>query len=104
MLVAAENIGATRAAHRKSGELSYFSYLWKCVAGAEVAYFLCLTGAFVVDRTADGAELHHTLFETLPGFVWLTPASILLGAIYMFLFAVVFGGYMVWMHNSSIRD
>jgi hypothetical protein len=51
------------------GKLSLFSYVWKCVAGAEVVYLLCLMGAFVLERTAKGAELHHTLFETLPGFL-----------------------------------
>ena len=104
MSVAAERLVVHGADARKSGELSYFSYVWKCVAGAEVAYFLCLLGAFVLERTAAGTHVHHTLFETLPGFIWLTPASVLLGAIYMFIFAIVFGTYIVWMHNSSIKD
>lgn len=85
------------------GKLSLFSYVWKCVAGAEVVYLLCLMGAFVLERTAKGSELHHTLFETLPGFVWLTPASVILGAVYISVFAVILGTYMVWMHNSSIK-
>lgn len=86
------------------GKLSLFSYVWKCVAGAEIAYFLCLLGAFALERTAEGTQLHHTLFETLPGFTWLTIGSVILGAVYMFVFAVVFGTYMVWMHNSSIKE
>lgn len=104
MSVAAEKLIVTRAAEKKSGELAYFSYVWKCVAGAEVAYFICLMGAFVLGRTADGTQLHNGLFETLPGFTWLTPASVVLGAVYMFIFAIIFGTYIVWMHNSSIKD
>ena len=104
MSIAAENLPISRAVAHKSGELSYFSYVWKCVAGIEVAYFLCLLGAFVLESTAAGSQLHHTLFETLPGFTWLTPGSVLLGAVYMFIFAVLFGTYIVWMHNSSINE
>lgn len=104
MSVAAEELAVHSADTRKSGELSYFSYVWKCVAGAEVAYFICLLGAFALERTVEGVWLHHTLFETLPGFAWLTPASVILGAVYMFIFALIFGTYIVWMHNSSIKD
>ncbi|HQX57248.1 MAG TPA: hypothetical protein PLP07_15090 [Pyrinomonadaceae bacterium] len=86
------------------GRLSLFSYVWKCVAGMEIVYFLCIFGAFVLERTAKGMELHHTLFETLPGFTWLSVGSVILGAVYMFVFAVIFGSYMVWMHNSSIKE
>lgn len=85
------------------GKLSLFSYVWKCVVGAEFAYALCLIGAFVLERSAKGTELHHTLFETLPGFTWISLGSVILGAVYMLVFAVVFGSYMVWMHNSSIK-
>lgn len=104
MSVAAEKLVENSVNRRKSGELSYFSYVWKCVAGAEVAYFICLLGAFALERTAAGVWLHHTLFETLPGFVWLTPASAILGALYIFVFATIVGTYGVWMHNSSIND
>lgn len=93
-----------RTSEKRPGELAWFSYVWKCVAGAEVAYFVCLFGEFVLSRSAAGTELHHTLFETLPGFIWLTPGSVVLGAFYMFVFAVIFGSYMVWMHNSSIQE
>ena len=96
--------GTQRDSSRKLGELSFYSYVWKCVAGGEVAYLLCLLGAFALERTAEGTQLHHTLFETLPGFTWLTPGSVVLGAIYVFIFSVVFGTYMVWMHNSSINE
>ena len=86
------------------GKLSLYSYVWKCVAGTEVAYFLCLSGAFILELSAKGMELHHTLFETLPGFTWISIGSVILGAVYMFVFAVIFGIYMVWMHNSSIKE
>ena len=70
-----------------------------------MAYIICLLfGTSVAERTASGAELHNGLFETLPGFVWLTPTSVVLGALYMLIFAFIFGSYMVWMHNSSIKE
>ena len=73
-----------------------------CVLGAEVAYFACLLGGFLPIRTATGIELHHKLFETLPGFVWLNVQSVILGGVYMFVFAWIFGSYFVWMHNTSL--
>lgn len=87
-----------------AGELSYFSYIWKCGLGSEVAYFLCLFGAFIPGRNTSGTELHQMIFETLPGFVWLTPTSVVLGALYMLVFSITFGAFMVWMHNSSIKE
>ncbi len=78
-------------------------YAWKCVLGLEVAYLVCLAGGYLPLRSAAAVELHHTLFETLPGFVWGSVGSIILGAVYMFVFAWIFGWYMVWMHNSSLR-
>lgn len=85
------------------GKLSLKSYVWKCVVGLEVAYFICLLGGYLPWRTVAGRELHHALFETLPSFVWGNPASIILGAVYMLVFAWIFGWYMVWMHNSSLE-
>ena len=82
--------------------LSLKRYRWLCVLGAEVAYFVCLFGGLLPLRSGRGLELHHTLFETLPGFVWISPGSVVLGAVYMFVFAWIFGSYMVWMHNSSV--
>ncbi len=77
-------------------------YAWRCVLGAEVAYVICLAGGYLPLRSARAIELHHTLFETLPGFVWGNPGSIVLGALYMFVFAWVFAWYYVWMHNASL--
>ena len=82
--------------------LSLKRYRWLCVLGAEVAYGLCLLGGFLPIRSAAGIELHHHLFETLPGFVWINAQSVVLGALYMFAFAWVFGTYFVWMHNTSL--
>ncbi|MFA5821351.1 MAG: hypothetical protein WC873_04645 [Candidatus Gracilibacteria bacterium] len=84
-------------------QLSLKKYGWKCVLGAEVIYTLCLLGGFLPWRTAQVIELHHRVFETLPGFTWISPGSFLLGAIYMLVFAWIFAWYFVWMHNSSME-
>lgn len=83
--------------------LSLKKYGWKCVLGAEIVYFICLLGGFLPLRTARGIELHHTAFETLPGFTWISFGSVALGAAYMFVFAWIFAWYMVWMYNSSLE-
>ena len=85
-------------------QLSLKKYGWKCVLGAEVTYVLCLIGGFLPWRSVAGVQLHHTIFETLPGFMWISFGSFLLGAIYMFVFAWIFASYFVWMHNSSLTD
>ena len=82
--------------------LSLKRYRWLCVLGAEVAYFVCLFGDFLPFRTAAGIELHHKIFETLPGFVWLNAQSVILGAVEIFAIAWIFGSYFVWMHNTSL--
>ncbi len=82
--------------------LSLKRYGWLCVLGAEVVYILCLVGGYLPWRTAQGTALHHALFETLPGFTWGNIGSVILGAVYVFIFAWIFACYMVWMHNSSL--
>ena len=82
--------------------LSLKRYRWLCVLGAEVAYFVCLFGDFLPFRTAAAIELHHKIFETLPGFVWLNAQSVILGAVEIFAIAWIFGSYFVWMHNTSL--
>lgn len=82
--------------------LSLKQYGWKCVLGAEVAYVLCIFFGFLPLRSVRGTELHHALFETLPGFAWLNVTSFFIGAVYMFVFAWIFAWYFVWMHNSSM--
>jgi hypothetical protein len=44
------------------------------------------------------------LFETLPGFVWINPQTVILGAVYVLFFSGDVGTCMVWMHNSSLVD
>lgn len=83
-------------------KLSFKSYVSKCVLGAEAAYVVCLLGGFLPLRSQRGIELHHQLFETLPGFTWLTFGSFIWGAVLIAVIAWVFGAYMVWMHNSSL--
>jgi hypothetical protein len=82
--------------------LSLKRYRWLCVLGAEVAYGLCLLGGFLPIRSAAGIQLHHQLFETLPGFIWINTQGVVLASLYMFAFAWVFGSYFVWMHNTSL--
>ena len=82
--------------------LSLKRYRWLCVLGGEVLYALCILGGFLPLRSVRGTELHHALLETLPGFTWINIGSVLLGAVYVFVFAWLFGWYIVWMHNSSL--
>ena len=82
--------------------LSLKRYRWLCVLGGEVLYALCILGGFLPLRSVRGTELHHALLETLPGFTWINFSSVLLGAVYVFVFAWLFGWYIVWMHNSSL--
>ena len=84
--------------------LSLKSYVLKCILGGEIVYALCLLGGFISWRAPEATELHHRLFETLPGFTWISFESALLGAFYVLVFSVIFGWYMVWMHNSSLLD
>ena len=83
-------------------KLSLKLYGWKCVLGGEIIYIICLLVGFLPLRSVRGIELHHTLFETLPGFTWISLGSFLLGAVYMFVFAWIFAWYYVWMHNASL--
>jgi hypothetical protein len=64
---------------------------------------VCLVGGYLPLRTTRGIELHHALFETLPGFTWGSIGSMVWGAVLLALIAVIFGSYMVWMHNSSME-
>ncbi len=85
-------------------QLSLKSYGWKCVLGGEVVYVLCVLGGFLPLRSVAGIQLHHTIFETLPGFMWISVGSFILGAFYIFVFAWIFASYFVWMHNSSLTN
>lgn len=80
--------------------LSLKRYGWLCVLGGEVFYAVCLIwGLFLTGRAA---ELHHSLFELMPGFVWGNIGSVILGAVELFVFAWIGAWYIVWMHNSSL--
>ena len=83
-------------------KLSFGSYVWKCVLGAEIAYVVCLVGGFLPWRSQQGVELHHSLFETLPGFTWINTGSVIWGFVLIGVLAYIFSAYMVWMHNSSL--
>ncbi|MDP1719092.1 MAG: hypothetical protein Q8L24_01565 [bacterium] len=83
-------------------KLSLKSYGWKCVLGAEIVYVVCLVGGLIPLRSAGIIQLHHALFELLPGFTWLNFGSFVIGAVYMFVFSWIFAWYYVWMHNSSL--
>ena len=86
-------------------KLSLKSYVPKCVLGSEIVYVICLVGGLLPFRNQAAVELHHRLFETLPGFTWLTLGSFIWGVILIAVLSWIFGSYMVWMHNSSlIRD
>ena len=71
-----------------------------CVLGMEVFYVLCLAyGSLLSDKAR---ELHHALFQLIPGFVWGNPVSMVWGAVYMGVLAWIAGWYISWMHNASI--
>ncbi|MBI2453944.1 hypothetical protein HYV58_02065 [Candidatus Peregrinibacteria bacterium] len=83
-------------------KFSFIRYGWRCVLGGEIAYSICLLGGFLPLRGERAVELHHLLFETMPGFTWISLGSFVLGALYVFVFAWIFAAYMVWMLNSSM--
>ena len=47
-------------------------------------------------------ELHHALFELIPGFVWGKLVGVAWGAVYMGALAWVAGWYISWMYNASL--
>lgn len=75
-------------------------YGWLCVLGIEVLYVACLAYGSLLSGKAQ--ELHHSLFELLPGFSWGSIGSVILGAVELFVFAWIFAWYIVWMHNTSL--
>ncbi|HEY7560036.1 MAG TPA: hypothetical protein VIH18_35100 [Candidatus Binatia bacterium] len=72
-----------------------------CVLGIEFFYVLCI-GYGLLFLSGKAMELHHSLFELLPGFVWGNVRSMALGALYLGVFAGIAGWYIAWMHNSSL--
>jgi hypothetical protein len=70
------------------------------VLGMEIFYVLCIIYGVLLSGKA--MELHHALFELIPGFVWGNPVSMVWGALYMGVLAWIGGWYIAWMHNASI--
>ena len=66
----------------------------------EVFYVLCLGYGLVISPKA--RELHHSLFELLPGFAWGNPVSMIWGGVLLGTFALLAGWYIAWMHNTSL--
>jgi hypothetical protein len=66
----------------------------------EIFYVLCLAyGSLLSDRAQ---ELHHALFELIPGFAWGNVISMAWGAVYLGILAWIVGWYIAWMHNASL--
>ena len=82
--------------------LSKTKYAGLCVLGMEVFYLVCL--AYGLLLSGKPQELHHSLFELLPGFVWGNPLSMVWGAVLLGIFASVVGWYVAWMHNASLIE
>ena len=82
-------------------KLSIKKYAGLCVAGGEIAYTACLV--YGATLTGKSAELHHALFELLPGFSWLGLGSYLAGAITVAIWSGLAGTYIAWMHNVSVK-
>lgn len=80
--------------------LSLQRYVLLCILGGEVFYVLCILYGQSLSGTA--AELHHALFELLPGFTWGTSTGLILGAINVFVISLIAGTYIAWMHNYSL--
>lgn len=80
--------------------LSNIKYAGLCVLGTEIFYVLCLVyGSLLTEKAR---ELHHSLFELLPWFVWGSPLSMIGGAVWLGIFAMIAGWYIAWMHNASL--
>ena len=75
--------------------LSETKYAGLCVLGMEVFCVLCLAyGLLISGKTG---ELHQSLFELLPGFVWGNPLSMVWGAVLLGTFALIAGWYIASM-------
>ena len=53
--------------------LSKTKYAALCLLGTEIFYLLCIGYGLVLSGKA--MDLHHSLFELIPGFVWGNPLS-----------------------------
>ena len=75
-------------------------YASLCVLGMEIVYILCTGYGLLLSGKA--MELHHSLFELIPGVVWGNPVSMVWGAVLLGIFALIAGWYIAWMHNVSL--
>jgi hypothetical protein len=82
--------------------LSKAKYSLLCLLGIEVFYALCIAYGSLLSGKAQ--ELHHSLFELLPGFAWSNLVSYVWGAVLLGIFGIVAGWYVAWMHNTSLID
>lgn len=83
------------------GKLSVGKYAGLCILGGEIVYTACLIyGTTLSGKTA---ELHHTLFELLPGFTWVGFGSWIAGGISIAIWSGLGGAYIAWMHNASLK-
>ncbi len=83
------------------GKLSLKKYSLLCVLGGEVAYTACLIYGTIL--TGNSAELHHAIFELMPGFTWLGIGSFIAGAVTVGIWSGLGGAYIAWMHNYSLE-
>lgn len=83
------------------GKLSVKKYAALCVLGGEVAYTACLL--YGTQLTGKAAELHHAIFELMPGFTWLGVGSFIAGAVTVAVWSGIGGFYIAWMHNVSLE-
>jgi len=83
------------------GKLSIKKYGLLCVVGGEIAYTACLIYGSTL--TGKFAELHHAIFELLPGFTWFGIGSFMAGAITIGVWSGLGGAYIAWMHNYSLE-
>jgi hypothetical protein len=80
--------------------LSKTKYAARCVLGMEIFFVLCVGyGLLLLDSRKD---LHHALFELIPGFIWGNPVAMVWGAVFAGVWAWIVGWYIAWMHNASI--
>lgn len=83
------------------GKLLIGKYAGLCILGGEIAYTACLLYGTTLSGKA--AELHHSIFELLPGFTWLGFGSWIVGGISIALWSGLGGAYIAWMHNTSME-
>lgn len=63
-----------------------------------IVYILCVLYGIV-----SPTELHVALFETLPFFKWLDPASFLIGLAESFVAGLFYGTIVVLIYNYFVR-